>query len=194
MPSHARLRIAAVLLAAASLLGACGDDDDDAATDDTTTSSTAAETAGGETITVTGVDYAFQDLPSEIEAGTKIEFKNGSATELHEFVALRIPDTETRPVSELVKLPESETDAIFGAAEPATVLLTPPGGAETIPAVGDGTISEPGRYAVVCFIPTGVDPAAYLAAAQTATDGPPNVPGGGPPHAANGMFAEVNVT
>lgn len=182
-------RLAASLLAVAALAAACGNDDDDAAVDETT-SSTAAGGAG--TITVTAVDYAFEGLPDEIEAGTRIELENDSTNELHEFVAIRIPDSETRPVSELVQLPEAEVDALFGSTEPATVLLAPPGG-EMIAAVGDGTISEPGRYAVVCFIPTGADPEAYLEAAQTATEGPPDV-AGGPPHVANGMHAELNVT
>ena len=188
-------RLGAVLLATLALTAACADDDDDdaAATDDTTTTSTTEAVAGAGTVEVVASDYKFENLPAEIDAGTKVVFSNSSTKELHEFVALRIPDTETRPVSELVALPEAEVDAIFGAAEPATVLLAPPGGAETIPAVGDGTISEPGRYAVVCFIPTGADPAAYLAAAQSESEGPPDVPGGAP-HVTNGMFAELKVS
>lgn len=59
--------------------------------------------------------------------------------------------------------------------------------------MGDGTISGPGRYAIVCFIPTGADPAAHLEAAQQPSEGPPQVEGG-PPHVANGMFAELEVT
>lgn len=190
MLNRSRLCLAAVLLLVAAA-GACSDDDDEAATDDTTTTSAEADEA--ETVEVRGVDYKFEGLPAEIAAGTMIEFSNGSDKELHEFVAIRIPDTETRPVSELVTLPEAETDAIFGSAEPATVLLAPPGGGDTIQALGDGTIAEPGRYAVVCFIPTGADPAAYLEAAQNASEGPPDVAGGAP-HAANGMFAELKVT
>lgn len=195
--TRSRHRLAAVLLTTMAFVGACGEDEDDttAAGDDDSASTTAttAAAAGGDTVTVTGVDYKFEGLPEEIKAGTKVEFKNGSTKELHEFVAVKIPDAETRPVSELVKLPESETEKIFGSGPPAAVLLAPPGGAETIKAVGDGTFSEPGRYAVVCFIPTGADPEAYLKAAQESQGGPPNVPGG-PPHVANGMFAEVKVS
>lgn len=190
MLASPRLRLAALLLVTTALAAGCGDDDDDSTTpvDEKTSSSTPA----GEAITVTGVDYAFEGLPAEIAAGTKVNFVNGTkAGELHEFVAIRIPDTEKRSVADLVKLPESEFDAIFSAGPPAAVLLAPPGGAPVIPAVGDGTFSQAGRYAVVCFIPTGADPAAYLAASQN-SDGPPDVPGG-PPHAANGMFAEVKV-
>ena len=79
----------------------------------------------------------------------------------------------------------------MGGAEPATVLLAEPGG-EQIPAVGDGTLTEPGRYLILCAIPTGVDPAVYLKAAAESAGGPPQVEGG-PPHVVNGMFAEVTV-
>ncbi|HWI03995.1 MAG TPA: hypothetical protein VNT52_09245, partial [Acidimicrobiales bacterium] len=95
-----------------------------------------------------------------------------------------------RPVADLVKLSEAEQEAIFGSSEPAMVLLAPPGGGEMIKAVGDGTLREKGRYAVVCFIPTGADPQAYLNAPPS--NGPPNVPGG-PPHAVQGMYGEITV-
>ncbi len=197
MFGHPRSRLAAVLLAATALVAACGDDDEDVSAtpgDQEPASSTTSAAPAGETINVVGVDYAFEGLPAEISVGTKVNFTNGTkANELHEFVAVRIPDTETRSVSELFKLPEAELDAVFGSGPPAAVLLAPPGGAPVITAVGDGTFTQTGRYAVACFIPTGADPAEYLAAAQSAGDeGPPDVKGG-PPHVANGMFAEVKV-
>ncbi len=148
---------------------------------------------GDNTETVTAVDYSFQDLPSSVKAGTTLELTNASTTELHEMVVLRIPDHEKRPVQELVRLPEDQMMAIFGQGEPAMVLLAPPGGGEMIKAVGDGKLTEKGRYAVACFIPTGVDPAAYLAAAEAAGDGPPSIPGAGPPHVAHGMFGQITV-
>jgi hypothetical protein len=79
--------------------------------------------------------------------------------------------------------------ATLGA--PATVLLAAPGGPQ-IAAVGDGTLTRPGRYAIVCVIPTGADPDAYLQAAAESDEGPPEVDGG-PPHIAQGMFAELVV-
>ena len=147
---------------------------------------------GDDTKTVTAADYSFQNLPREVDAGTTLKLENSSSRELHEMVLLRLPDSETRPVSELVKLPEAQQDAIFGNAEPAMVLLRPPGGGEQINAVGDGKLTEKGRYAVICAIPTGADPAAYLAAAQNSQGGPPNVPGGAP-HFTAGMFGEITV-
>jgi uncharacterized cupredoxin-like copper-binding protein len=148
---------------------------------------------GDETKTVTAVDYSFQNLPKEVDAGTTLKLQNNSTKELHEMVVIRIPDSEKRPVSELMTLPEAQQDAVFGSAEPATVLFAPPNKGEMVKAVGDGKLTQKGRYAVVCFIPTGVDPAVFLAAAEAATNGPPNIPNAGPPHVTKGMFGEITV-
>ncbi len=196
---------AAALLATSLLLAGCGDDDDDADATDTTeeapetteapdTTAAPIDEAGDGGIEdgvleVHLVDYAFEQLPASVPAGTRLTVVNDSQEELHELVAFRIPDDEARPVDELVTLPEEEVEAIFGTGPPATVLLAPPGG-EQVDAVGDGTLTEPGRYAIVCFIPTGADPDAYLNAPPG--DGPPDVPGG-PPHVTHGMHAELTV-
>jgi len=142
------------------------------------------------TKTVTAADYSFQNLPKEVDVGTEFKLKNSSTKELHEMVVIRIPDAEKRSVADLVKLPEAQQEAVFGGGQPAMVLLAPPGGGEMIKAVGDGKLTEKGRYAVLCAIPTGADPQAYLNAPPS--DGPPNVPGG-PPHLVNGMFGEITV-
>jgi plastocyanin len=174
LPRHrslgATLALGSIALA---LLSGCGDDD-----------------AARGTIEVTAVDFAFEDLPAVVPAGTTITLRNDSSTELHELVAVRIPDDEARAVEELVALPPEELGPLLFADEPELVVLAPPNG-EPIIAVGDGTLTTPGRYAVLCIIPTGADPDAYLAAAAD-SDGPPNVPGG-PPHLAHGMFAELVV-
>ncbi len=170
--AHARLAAVATFAALALVATACGDDD--------------------RTRTVTATDYRFEGLPATIEAGTRLVLRNESSKELHEMVVFRIPDGEKRSVEQLVNLPESEQTAIFGEGPPALVMIAPPGGGETIQALGDGKLTEKGRYAVVCFIPTGADPAAYLAAAQSGGDGPPQV-AGGPPHTAQGMYGEITV-
>ena len=146
------------------------------------------------TKTVTAADYSFQKLPKEVDAGTELKLTNASTKEVHEMVVFRIPDGERRSVQELVNLPESQQEAIFGSGQPAMVLVAPPkGGGDMIKAVGDGKLTEAGRYAVVCFIPVGADPQAYLAAAQgPPSDGPPPG-GGGPPHVAQGMYGQITV-
>ena len=141
-------------------------------------------------VAVNAVDYAFEDLPETVEAGTMLSLTNNSTAEVHELVAFLLPEDETRPVEELVTLPEEELGAVI-SGEPATVIMAPPG-ESGFPAVGDGTLTEPGRYAIMCFIPIGADPAEYIAAAQASTGEPPQVEGG-PPHFTAGMFAELTV-
>ena len=162
------------LLALGLLAGACSDD------------------GGGGTRTVTAKDYEFEDLPSSVKAGTKLVLTNASTKEVHELVAMRLADTEKRSADELVKLPEDQLEALF-TGPPAMVLAAPPGGVPQIAAVGDGTLAEKGRYLVLCFIPTGADPGAYLKAAQAAGNGPPPQVAGGPPHAAQGMYGQITV-
>jgi hypothetical protein len=176
--------IALALLAATG--AACGDDDEGSDATSTTEGSEQAEP-----IEVTAIDYGYEDLPDSVEAGTRLTLTNASGKELHELVAVLLPADEERSVEDLVKLPQEELEALF-AGEPAMVLLAPPSGAEMIPAVGDGTLSEPGRYGVFCAIPVGADPDEYLDAAATSQGGPPEVEGG-PPHFTQGMYGELTV-
>lgn len=143
-----------------------------------------------EPLTVTAIDYGYVGLPDEVPVGTEIALVNDSEVEVHEFVAVRLDDDETRPVEELVQLPPEELGALFAGVE--TVIIAPPG-SDGVTVEGDGTLGSPGRYAVVCVIPTGADPDEYLAAAAKAEGGPPDV-AGGPPHIVSGMFAELVVT
>ena len=170
-----RTRSSTALLGAALALtviaGACGGSSDDEAKE----------------LKVKGVDYAFEGIPKTVAPGTVVSFTNESKKEVHEIVALRVKDGETRPISALLALPEAERDS---AAEFRGVVVAFPGEKGTAPQ-GPLTLSQPGRYLLVCTIPTGADPAVYREKAKTAT-GPIEVPGG-PPHVAKGMVAEVNV-
>jgi uncharacterized cupredoxin-like copper-binding protein len=186
-PHRRRAGVVAAALGLSSLLvAACGDD-----TSATTTapSATAAPAPAPSEVVVTAIDYGYEGLPTTVPVGTTIVLENSSGGEVHEFVAIRLPDDETRSVEELVQLPPDELAAFFPLVE--TVVIAPPG--ETGFAVeGTGTLTEPGRYAIICAIPTGADPAEYLAAAAEAEGGPPEVDGG-PPHFVVGMWAEVVV-
>jgi uncharacterized cupredoxin-like copper-binding protein len=181
MTNAIRPAIAVALVAIA--LTACGSD-----TVPTTTTA-APEPLPSGTIEVAAVDFGFEGLPARVAAGTTFELVNKSSAELHELVAIRLPDDEQRPASELMQLPPEEFAAFFPLV--TSVVLAPPesGG---FAAVGTGTLDEPGRYAFICAIPTGADPHEYLAAAAESEGGPPQVDGG-PPHFAHGMFAEVIV-
>ena len=122
MTPHPHRRLLAGTLAALAMVAfaACGNDDDDAAAAPVATApATTATAASPETTTahsahtgddapviaVNAVDYAFEDLPATITAGTALGLTNSSTKELHEIVAFRIPDTETRSVDELMALP-----------------------------------------------------------------------------------------
>ena len=159
------------------LLTACGGDGEN------------AQTTPPDPVVVTAVDYGFEGLPDTVPTGTTITLKNESNVELHELVAIRLPDDESRSADELMQLPPDELDAFFPLVE--TVIIAPPG-ADGFPVEGTGMLEEPGRYLVICAIPTGADPDEYIAAAAEAEGGPPEV-AGGPPHLALGMYGEVVV-
>jgi hypothetical protein len=182
-PTHRSRRPAALtvtaLVAVGALAAGCGDDADDA-----------EPTTPDAPVEVTAIDYAYVDLPAEVAAGTEFRLVNDSEVEVHEFVAVRLDDDEERTVSELVQLPPAEFGGLLAGVE--TVIIAPPAADGTV-VEGTGVLDEPGRYAIVCVIPTGADPDEYLAAAAEAEGGPPEVDGG-PPHIAEGMFAEVVVT
>lgn len=186
-------RLLVVATLAGGVLAACGDDDSTTDAPDTAVAEADdTEPAATTSIEVELADYEFVGLPDTVPAGTTLTVTNSSANELHELVAFRLPDDEDRTLDELLALPPDEAEAALGGP-PVTVLLSGPGGGEQITAVGDGTLTEPGRYVVACFIPTDADPAEYLAAAEEAGDGPPEGVAGGPPHLVHGMVAELIV-
>lgn len=121
-----------------------------------------------ETLDVTGIDYAFEDLPSEISAGrVALRFTNGTDhDEAHELVLLRKAEGTTEALDELLELPEEESMAKLTPV--GVVFSDDPGGTAT-------TLVdlEAGEYVAVCFIPTGGED--------------------GPPHAFEGMAAELEV-
>jgi hypothetical protein len=183
--------MAAVLAVLGLVLVACGDDDAAPTTTGPATTTPVESTAATsvETVEIIALDYAFVGLPEKVKPGTTFVLKNNSSQEVHELVAVRLPDDETRPVGELLQLPQEELEALFPLVE--TVIVAPPD--ETgFPVEGTGTLTEPGRYAIICAIPTGADPNEFMAAASEAEGGPPEV-AGGPPHFINGMFGEVIV-
>jgi uncharacterized cupredoxin-like copper-binding protein len=177
---HRNAATTAALALSTLLVTACGGDD-----------TPAADAATPATVKVTMVDYAYKDLPKAIDAGTRLEVVNESKKELHELVAFLLPESEKRSAAELMKLPEAEIGALL-QGEPAAVLLQAPGGPQ-VAAVGDGTLTEKGRYLVLCAIPTGAVPQEYLDAAAKSEGGPPQGVAGGPPHFTAGMFGELTV-
>ena len=166
--------LSTVGLTGALLLSACGSDGSDAVEGP---------------VEIRAIDYAYLDVPDRVRAGSTLRLTNESDREVHELVAIRLPDDEERSVEELVQLPPEELGAFFPMVE--TVVVAPPS-EEGFAVEGSGALTEAGRYALICVIPTGADPAEYLAAAAEAEGGPPQIDGG-PPHIVEGMFAELTV-
>lgn len=190
-PGHVHGDPARLLLAVATLLmlaGGCGDAADTASP---TTTSTTPDNAPA--VEVVAVDYAFENLPDRVPAGTALSMRNESSVELHELIAYRLADDEERTAEDLMALPEQDLGALF-ADDPDLGVVAPPG-EKSFPPIGDGTLTEPGRYLIFCAIPTGADADEAMAAMQEAMQsqsGPPQI-NGGPPHFAQGMYGELVV-
>jgi hypothetical protein len=126
-----------------------------------------------ESIDVTGVDYGFGNLPTEVDAG-RIAFRlsnESAANEPHELVIATGANGET--AAELKELPMEE---LFEAARPLAVAFTnePDTRATTMVDL------EAGEYLVICTLPVG--------GFEAAADGP------GDPHSNHGMVAILTVT
>lgn len=190
MHSNPRLRALALLLILALGLAACGGDEEPAE-EGTEATEDADEAAAGEEIEITGVDYAYNGAPTEATAGTKLTFVNGSEKEAHEMALVRIKDGEERSLEELLALPPEESESLVEFQGVAMALP----GEETVYPEGETVLAEAGRYAIVCFIPVGADPAKIKEAMQQegGEGGPPDM-GDGPPHFTQGMAAEITVS
>ncbi len=184
-----------VVAVALLLAGACGSDDD--SSDAQTEASNGDTESADSSVVITAVDYAFDDVPETVSAGTTLVIQNDSEAEVHELLAWRLPDDETRPMSELVTLPEEEL-AVLLAGPPVITPLAPPG-ADSSDLPAPAVLTEPGRYALVCFIPTGAPPDEVMAEVQAFLEAGGDAPGGpdypetGPPHVVNGMYADIVV-
>lgn len=155
----------------------------------------ACATAGSEpvsgTIAVTGEDYSFAGVPDLVASGAEFTFTNASDAEVHEMILMKVIDGETRTVEEILALPEAESEAL---AEFQGVLVALPGedGANPEGPGSSISVTAPGRYVVLCFIPEGADPAVVAEAMAGGGEGPPDM-GDGTPHALLGMWAEFQV-
>ena len=195
-----RLRVGAIAAGLALTFGlaACGDQDDDATTTTdapqttTTEETTTTEDGGaatGETVEITGVNYAFEGVPETVEAGTELTFTNASEDEVHEMVVVRIDDDETRPLEELLGLGDEAEQVV----EDVGVAVAMPG-EDGMVVDGELVLEEPGRYALLCFIPVGADPEVLQdLMANPPADGEAPDMGEGPPHVTQGMAAELAV-
>ncbi len=133
---------------------------------------------GWEVTPVTAREYEFEGDLDGLEAGMNgLGFENGG-TELHEMVLFRINDDATESIDELLALPEEEAQG----------KVTDAGGAFGFPGDTDTVFVDldPGRYAIVCFLPMGATPDNMEALESGEFDD-------APPHFTQGMFREFTV-
>lgn len=193
--NHSRGLIAAAVIGAMAVAG-CGDTETTETAAPSETSATPAPAAESTTstpelsdgvLTVEAVDYAFKNLPEAVPEGTEIKLTNTAKEEIHEMVAFKLPDDETRSADEIV-----------AGADPAGpppgefqgVLVAEPGEDGFAP-TGPMVLTEPGRYLFLCSVPTGADPAEVIKIGQEG--GQASEAEGGPPHLVHGMYGAVTV-
>lgn len=149
----------------------------------------AAAACGADENRVTAVNYAFQGMPATLEAGRRLFRLHNAGTELHEMIFLRKKTTTTESFDAILALgAENQEEAEEKVDETGAVFAFPAtgGGPEAV----DSSVFldlTPGQYAVVCFIPVGLTPAAAEAAERTGQE--PE----GPPHFTRGMKTEFTV-
>ena len=132
----------------------------------------------GAVTTITGVEYRFDGVPATVTTGTTFQLTNGGQ-EAHEMVVVRRNDGVTESWQELVAMPQEEVlqkVAFLGAP------IANPG--ETAPETV--VIDQPGSYAMLCFIPTG------MTEVPESLDPNASLPTGAP-HFTQGMLAEFEV-
>ncbi len=99
---------------------------------------------GAQVVPVTAVDYAFQGIPEEVPAG-KVAFEfTDKGESAHEMIILELGDG-----ADLDQLLASDQEPPEDQAKQVGATFASPGGDPTYANVD----LEPGRYAVVCFLP-----------------------------------------
>jgi hypothetical protein len=131
---------------------------------------------GLETLDVTATDYAFDGVGTVPAGPAVINFTN-EGTEFHEIVVMKISEGETRPLEDLLALPEDQVNMLV---TDKAFVFAPPGAGNFVTADLDA-----GRYVALCFVPVGATPEALASGATLdEADG----------HFMHGMVTEFEVT
>jgi uncharacterized cupredoxin-like copper-binding protein len=133
----------------------------------------AADECADDTLEVSAIDYAFEGMPAEVDAGMVAVDLTNKGKEMHEMVVFRKNDDAGKSFDEIFGMDEAD----------AQKLLTTKGA--TFAAPGESStalldLSEPGDYIALCFIPVGSTPDHPEAA--------------GPPHFTKGMKMPFTVS
>ncbi|CAN5817484.1 hypothetical protein BH23ACT12_BH23ACT12_24460 [soil metagenome] len=132
---------------------------------------------GAAAVNVTAVEFAFQGVQDEYPAGDYGFKLVNSGQQAHEMAVVRIQEGESRPVAEIMQLPEEEQEKV---AEYLGGSVACPGKeAEAL-----GLTLEQGRYSMICFIPVGLTPDIRKEGADKL----------GPPHFTVGMVKDFSVS
>ncbi len=137
-----------------------------------------ADNCGYQVVDVSAKEYAFTDLPAELDPGKTIVRLTNTGNEVHEIAFAKRKDGTTEPLEELLALPEEVAGAKIDFLSSGFAM---PGGS------GAAMLDlSKGDYIAVCFVPTGT-----TAEAMASADGPP---ADAMPHAMQGMTGEFTVS
>ncbi|UDY35674.1 hypothetical protein [Dermatobacter hominis] len=138
-----------------------------------------ADNCDYQVIDVEAHEYAFEGLPETAKPGRTIVRLTNHGNEVHEIAFAKAKDGVTESAEELIQLPEEQ------AGEKVEFLSS----GFAMPGGSGGALLDTtdGRYIAVCFIPTGMTPAAME---QMMTSGAEPE---GMPHAMQGMVGEFTV-
>lgn len=132
-------------------------------------------TEGATPVTITASEYTFAGTDAFKAGGAFAMTLKNEGKELHELHVAKLADGEKRPVEELLADPSVEpASTSVGHAFACPGTTADPTGVD---------LRSPGRYLVLCFIPTG---------ARADTD-PKDFEMLGEPHAMRGMVVEIDI-
>jgi len=138
-------------------------------------------------VQIEAFDYGYTGFEGDIVAGDALEFFNGSDTEFHNLVVIRLDDEDTRTIADIVAIAPEDIDAGLVVAVVGNLDAVPGQKAPN----GRIRLQVAGRYIALDMIPQGADPLTVRSAIDTFA--PPYLVPGGPLGYHHGMIVEFFV-
>ena len=149
-------------------------------------------------VQIEAFDYGYSGFDVEIVAGDALELFNGSETEFHNLVVIRLGDDDSRTVVEIAEISAEDIAGGWldrGSARDHDRIATSVGHLDAAPGEGafNGRIrlQTAGRYIALDMIAQGADPLTVRSAVETFA--PPYLVAGGPLGYQHGMIVEFFV-
>jgi hypothetical protein len=148
-------------------------------------------------VQIEAFDYGFTGFEGEIVAGDALEFSNGSDTEFHNLVVIRLDDGDSSTVADIAEIAPEDIDAgQRDQTDGHTVqIVAVIGHLDAAPGEdafnGRLRLQVAGRYIALDMIPQGADPLTVRSAIDTFA--PPYLVPGGPLGYHHGMIVEFFV-